>query len=865
MRHAILSKVPGEAMADLLFGKRLLSQIVRPLVAVAVLAGLVATLVAVYSVSQITDRWVNQVAEFRLEDTRSGFQTHLHMMSQQTDLIASDQELIAALEANELSVAGQILAQVNRSLHYDDIEILDTSGRVIVSARLYYPGAPPVSWQDEPRQGEYIDVMPAFRKTGDGRLALTTSSLLATRHQLYELRIVHVVDDALLQEIAGSTGESTALYDRDMQLVAFVKDRGGHARDSEYLNAVSEIFTEPHPSVYSAIRGIVGQPGHATVEISGRIYTVTAASIHLRNESGQEPDTYLVTLVSQAVSKEARDATIALIGLWSLVALMVLTVLGFWVTGRVARPLEVLTEGAKQISEGDFSARIEVDGPSEIVELAGTFNDMTDSLRERSESLTKRVLEIATLYEMSKALGATLDMEVLLDSVLDSALRIFDADLGYITLMNHQTGQLEIHAWRGGDMERPGAEALRTSMSEWVIREGRPLIFNPLQVDAGDRRDSLTGALAALCVPFVSSEGTFGAITVGHSRLDARFTADDVRLMSTIANHANIAIGNIELFSSLEESYLATVRSLAIAVDAKDPYTRGHSDRVATYVLKIADRMKLSRDQKIAIEMAAYLHDIGKIGIRDDILLKLGALDDGEMAEMRHHPLIAANILKPVGFPWPIAPIVRHHHERWDGLGYPAGLRGEEIPLLARILTVADSFEAMISSRPYRVARTIEEAVAELRNCAGTHFDPAVVEAFVEALEEEDAELEVMLRIDGTSPEELKATFVVYIEGLLDSFIRLAGPRLSLKIEAQLNEAFAASDLPVKVANGRVSVSVDDSDEGIEQMRRAVRVIDGVMEQASGAALVEHYHADALKGLSTRMRLVVEQDGFLER
>lgn|GEM_PF-353054 len=865
MRHAMLSKISGEAMVVSLFGKSLLSQIVRPLIAVAVLAGLVVTVVAVYSVSQITDRWVNQVAEFRLEDTRFGFHAHLHLMSQQTDLIASDNELMAALEANELDHVGQMLAHVNRSLHYDDIEILDPSGKVVVSARSHYRGVPPISWQDESRSGEYIDVMPAFRKTGDGGLALTTSSLLSTRHQLYELRVVHVIDDALLQEIAGSTGESTALYDRDMQLVAFVKDRGGHAQDSEYLDAVSDIFTEPNPSILTAIKGIVGEPGHATVEVSGRTYTVTAAGIYLRDESGQEPDTYLVTLVSQAVSKEARDATIALIGLWSVVGLVVLTVLGFWVTGRVARPMDVLTLGAKQISEGDFSARIEVDGPSEIVELAGTFNDMTDSLRERSESLTKRVLEIATLYEMSKALGATLDMEVLLDSVLDSALRIFDADLGYITLMNHQTGQLEIHAWRGGDRVRPGAEALRTSMSEWVIREGRPLIFNPLQVEAGDRRDSLTGALAALCVPFVSSESTFGAITVGHSRPDARFTADDVRLMSTIANHANIAIGNIELFSSLEESYLATVRSLAIAVDAKDPYTRGHSDRVATYVLKIADRLRLSRDQKIAIEMAAYLHDIGKIGIRDDILLKLGTLDDVEMAEMRHHPLIAANILRPVGFPWPIAPIVRHHHERWDGLGYPAGLRGEEIPLLARVLTVADSFEAMISSRPYRVARTLEEAIVELRSCAGTQFDPAVVEAFVETLEEEDTELEVMLRIEGASPEELRATFVVYIEGLLDSFIRLAGPRLSLKIEAQLSEAFAASDIPMKVASGKVSVSGDDSDDGIEQMRRAVRVIDDVMKRASGAALIEHYHADAMKGLSTRMRLVAEQDGFLVR
>jgi len=848
-----------------LFGKKLLSQVVWPLVAVAILSGLIATVAAVYSVSQITNRWVNQVAEFRLEDTRSGFHTHLHLMSQQTDLIASDQGLVNALEANDLARVGRMLAHINNSLNYDDIVVLDSAGELVVSAGFTYSAPPPVVGQSELRHGDYIDVTPTFRKTEDGKLALITSALLPTRDNLYELQLVHVIDSSLLQEIAGSAGESTALYDHDMQFVAFVLERGSQTQDSAYSAAVADIFMEPHSSIHSAVRGIVSAPGHATVEVLGQAYSITAAGIHLRNGSEQEPEAYLVTLVSQAVSKEARDATIALIGLWSVVAMLVLTVLGFWVTGRVARPLQVLTVGAKQISEGDFSTRIEIEGPNEIVELAGTFNDMTDSLRERSESLTRRVLEIATLYEMSKALGSTLDMEVLLDSVLDSALRIFDADLGYITLLDHHTGQLEIRVWRGGERERPGAGALRTSMSEWVIREGRPLIFNPVQVDAGDRQDSLTGALAALCIPLVSSEGTFGAITVGHSRPHTRFTADDVRLMSTIANHANIAIGNIELFSTLEDSYLATVRSLAIAVDAKDPHTRGHSDRVATYVVKIADRLKLSRDQKIAIEMAAYLHDIGKIGIRDDILLKLGTLDDAEMAEMRHHPLIATNILKPAGFPWPIAPIVRHHHERWDGLGYPAGLRGEEIPLLARILTVADSFEAMVSSRPYRVACTPEEAIAELRDCAGTHFDPVVVEAFVGVLEERDAELEVMPRVDGVCSEEVKAVFVVYVEGLLDSFIRLAGPKFSLKMEAQLNETFAISGLPMKVTSGKVSLAGDGNDDEVEQLRRAVQVIGDVMRKASGAALLEHYHVDALKELSARMRLIAEQAGFLVR
>ena len=176
------------------------------------------------------------------------------------------------------------------------------------------------------------------------------------------------------------------------------------------------------------------------------------------------------------------------------------------------------------------------------------------------------------------------------------------------------------------------------------------------------------------------------------------------------------------------------VRALAAAVDAKDPYTRGHSDGVATYALRIGNALGFSPEQMIALEMAAYLHDIGKIGISEDILLKPGKLTDAEMSQMRHHPLIGANILKPVAFPWPIAPIVRHHHEHYDGAGYPAGLRTEEIPILARVLTVADSFEAMVADRPYRRGRSQQEAMLELRRCSGTQFDPRIVQVFLEKI-----------------------------------------------------------------------------------------------------------------------------------
>jgi putative nucleotidyltransferase with HDIG domain len=298
---------------------------------------------------------------------------------------------------------------------------------------------------------------------------------------------------------------------------------------------------------------------------------------------------------------------------------------------------------------------------------------------------------------------------------------------------------------------------------------------------------------------------------------------------------------------------------LAAAVDAKDSYTRGHSDKVAAYAVMIGEELGLSHDQRIALEMAAYLHDIGKIGIKEEILLKPGKLTDDEMAQMSHHPLIGANILKPVGFPWPITPIVRHHHERWDGDGYPAGLKGEEIPLLARVLTVADAFEAMTADRPYRRGITPEEGLEELMRCAGTQFDARVVTAFSEVMAraprfEENVELDEIVDMD---PTEAQAIFVAISEGMLSSFRKLGGPRLAANIERDLNAACQHEGIPVSVDSGRVVSRLDeieDRDLQVSLMRQTLSIFEDAMGRMSGTTLVDHFYDDAVAALSERMQ-----------
>jgi putative nucleotidyltransferase with HDIG domain len=576
--------------------------------------------------------------------------------------------------------------------------------------------------------------------------------------------------------------------------------------------------------------------------------------------SGSEAPSYVFVVVNNAVAEDAGRETVSLVAFWSVVAVLILTGLGTIIARQVSAPLTALSDSARKVADGDFTARVELAGVNEVAELAANFNAMTASLQERTETLTKKVLELATLYEMSRALGSTLDLDVLLDSVLDSAMRIFNVDSGYVMLRDKASGGLELRAWRGTAQTRPDDKAVRSSMSDWVVRQGRPLIFNPPQDERSEEHvDSVTGALAALCVPLVSNEGVIGSICVGSRDRVFRFSSDDVRLLSTIANHVTIAIGNIELFLSLQEAYLATVRSLAAAVDAKDPFTRGHSDRVALYAKAIAEKLELSGEQCTALEMAAYLHDIGKIGIREAILLKPGKLDAEEMGQMRHHPLIGANILRPVAFPWPIAPVVRHHHEHFDGRGYPAGLKGEEIPLLARILTVADAYEAMTSDRPYRRGRTQDEAIEELHRCEDAHFDKRIVAAFIAAIGEIDDQVAARRAraIEEIQPEEARAIFVAVCDGMFASFRRLGGPRLASNLESGLGEFFTENGMPYKLHNGHIAVEWDKAgtpEEQLVDMRSVVTRVAAGMEATAGRSLVDHFYDEAVSGLSDRMR-----------
>ncbi len=189
-----------------------------------------------------------------------------------------------------------------------------------------------------------------------------------------------------------------------------------------------------------------------------------------------------------------------------------------------------------------------------------------------------------------------------------------------------------------------------------------------------------------------------------------------------------------DTYEKLEKAYLDSIETLRYTVEAKDPYTRGHSDRVAEYSVLIGEKLGLNETDIQTLRIGGLFHDIGKIGIPDSILLKEAKLTDDEYSQIKNHPTIGAHILQNATIFQEILPIVKHHHERYDGNGYPGRLKGEEIPYFARIAAVADTFDAMTSKRTYRNAIPLEDVKAEIKRCEGTQFDPNIAEPFLEIL-----------------------------------------------------------------------------------------------------------------------------------
>ncbi|HYB73634.1 MAG TPA: HD-GYP domain-containing protein, partial [Candidatus Sulfotelmatobacter sp.] len=263
-----------------------------------------------------------------------------------------------------------------------------------------------------------------------------------------------------------------------------------------------------------------------------------------------------------------------------------------------------------------------------------------------------------------------------------------------------------------------------------LARSGGPACGLGGEVELGpEERPLLAGPWLAFGL--LPKAGAPGALLVARPPGAPAFGPGDQAVLRSTAALAEMGLGKARLLRGLTKIVFDTVNALAVAIEAKDPYTEGHVQRVTQYSLALGEELGLPEDQLQILQFGALLHDVGKIGVRAEILNKRGKLDPLELQEIRAHPLIGEHIIRDVDFLQPVREIVRYHQERYDGTGYPEGLQGEGIPLLARIIAVADAYDSMAADRPYRKSLGDGAAVRILREEAGRQFDPVVVKAFL--------------------------------------------------------------------------------------------------------------------------------------
>jgi len=379
-------------------------------------------------------------------------------------------------------------------------------------------------------------------------------------------------------------------------------------------------------------------------------------------------------------------------------------------------------------------------------ELRIKLKEAEDEIKRHVEDLENLLSFLLGIHELGVAARGIVEVERLAKLIVTSGTRLLRTEIGSLMLINKETNTLEIAAAKGlsEDVVKNTRIPFGQGIAGKVAEEGEPILCEDVEKDKRFFRQSNEKytSRSFISVPLKVEDRVIGVLNVNNKQSRQKFNEKDLRLLTILADQSAMALENIELYKHMQDTYLGTIQTLARAIDAKDPHTKGHSDRVTRYAVKIAKEMKVSESAIRNIEYAALIHDIGKIGIQERILAKKGTLSETEYEIVKMHPLIGESIITPVKFLNGIAPLILYHHEHFDGNGYLEGLRGEGIPLGARIISVADAFDAMTSDRPYRKALTSEQARKELEKDSGKRFDPQVVEAFLRLLDREETEKE---------------------------------------------------------------------------------------------------------------------------
>jgi len=324
----------------------------------------------------------------------------------------------------------------------------------------------------------------------------------------------------------------------------------------------------------------------------------------------------------------------------------------------------------------------------------------------------------------------------LIASITQMTQQALNASASSLLLLDEKSQELIVKFADGpaGKQLKPLRINKQSGIAGWVAQNGKPLIVNDVSKDQRFYKfiDEVTGftTRSIICVPLIVHRKVIGVIEVLNKLDRSGFNEHDLQILTGVATTAALGIENARLNQRLLNSYKGTINALVSAADSRETCTNGHSRRVSEYALLGANTFPLSKEEKQAIEWAAILHDIGKLGIPDNILNKSDTLTDQEWKIIRSHPVIGFNLLKEIPFLQEASKLVLYHHERYDGKGYPYGLKGEAIPMGSRLISIADAFDNMTTEHTYRGAVSKKEAMVELHNCTGQQFCPVAVKAF---------------------------------------------------------------------------------------------------------------------------------------
>ena len=380
-----------------------------------------------------------------------------------------------------------------------------------------------------------------------------------------------------------------------------------------------------------------------------------------------------------------------------------------------------------------------VDGGLSVVPAASLTVVPAGTARQLDRELRRQELKIQSLFELSKNVVGSLELDELYHGFLLTAMGQLGLSCGALYHLNDAQNRnaFEVSARGIGTVDAKRLLDFRAGLGVYLLGTSQPVLLEAdcVPADLRTEAEALRAAGFAVACPMACKGSPVGVALFGPRIAGGPLGSEDLLLLSAVCNFAGPALDSARLYTELQTTYLSTVRAFVSSLEAKDAYTRGHSERVADYARVLGGALGIKRRDLEMVVFGAMLHDIGKIGVAEGILNKPAPLSPEEWRVVRSHPEMGARIVSHIDYLAPAVGPIMHHHERIDGRGYPHGLAGEEIEFGARVVTVADSFDAMTTHRPYRRAMEIAQAVRLLRVHSGRQFDAAVVDTFVDLLE----------------------------------------------------------------------------------------------------------------------------------